>query len=41
MSAFTQTAKFAMGLYRGKAAIAYAGYVRRDELALLSLRTPR
>ncbi|HZR50767.1 MAG TPA: cytochrome P450 [Streptosporangiaceae bacterium] len=41
MSAFTQTAKFATGLYRGKAAVAYAGYVKRDELALLSLRPGR
>jgi len=41
MSAFTQTARFAIGLYRGRAAVAYAGYVKRDELALLSLRPGR
>ena len=41
MSAVTQTAKFAIGLYRGKAAVAYAGYVKGDALALLSLRPGR
>ena len=41
MSKLTQTAKFATGLYLRKGAIAYAGYVRRDDLAMLALRPGR
>jgi P450-derived glycosyltransferase activator len=41
MSDLTQTASFASQLYRRKAAVAYAGYVRRDPLARLSLRPGR
>src|SRR5580698_10608863 len=41
MSDLTQTIAFASQLYREKAATAYAGYVRRDQLARLSLRPGR
>jgi P450-derived glycosyltransferase activator len=41
MNAVTQTARFAAGLYAAKAGSAFAGYVKRDELALLSLRPGR
>jgi cytochrome P450 len=41
MSSLTQTIAFASQLYRDKAAVAYAGYVRRDPLARLSLRPGR
>jgi cytochrome P450 len=41
MSNLTRTVAFASQLYRGKAAVAYAGYVRRDQLAQLSLRPGR
>jgi cytochrome P450 len=41
MSDLTSTLKFAVDLYRAKAATAYAGYVRRDQLALLGLRPGR
>lgn len=41
MSQLSQTIKFASQLYREKAAVAYAGHVRRDPLARLSLRPGR
>jgi cytochrome P450 len=41
MSDLTSTITFAAQLYRDKAAVAYAGYVRRDPLARLSLRPGR
>jgi P450-derived glycosyltransferase activator len=41
MSDLTRTVAFAGQLYRRKAARAYAGYVRRDPLSLLSLRPGR
>ena len=41
MSNLTRTVAFASQLYREKAAVAYAGYVRRDPLARLSLRPGR
>jgi len=37
----SQTAAFVARLYRQRAAVAYAGHVRRDPLALLSLRQGR
>jgi cytochrome P450 len=41
MSEFRQVIKFASGLYRGHLDTAYAGYVKRDPLSLLWLRTGR
>jgi cytochrome P450 len=41
MSALAQTIKFASKLYRERASTAYAGYVGRDDLALLTLRPGR
>jgi P450-derived glycosyltransferase activator len=41
MSDLTTAIAFASQLYRQKAAVAYAGYVRRDPLARLSLRPGR
>jgi len=41
MSDFRQVAAFAAGLYRQRADIAYAGYLRRDPMALLVLRPGR
>jgi cytochrome P450 len=41
MSALTQTIKFAIKLYRERASTAYDGYIRRDDLALLTLRPGR
>jgi hypothetical protein len=41
MSNLTRTIAFASQLYRGKAGVTYAGYVRRDPLAQLSLRPGR
>jgi cytochrome P450 len=41
MSDLSRTLKFAADLYRAKASLAYAGYVRRDQLALLALRPGR
>ncbi len=41
MSDFGAAIKFASQLYRQRADIAYAGYVRRDPVALLSLRPGR
>jgi len=41
MSQFRQVAAFAAGLYRQRADIAYAGYLRRDPMALLVLRPGR
>ena len=38
MSDIGQAARFAARLYRGRATIGYAGYVRRDPMALLQLR---
>ena len=41
MSSVTQTVKFASQLYRQKAGVAFAGYVRRDPMALIGLRPGR
>jgi cytochrome P450 len=41
MSNLTQGIRFAAGLYRQRARQTYAGYVRRDQLALLTLRPGR
>lgn len=41
MSDLTHTIAFASQLYRDKTAVAYTGYVKRDPLALLSLRPGR
>jgi cytochrome P450 len=41
MSQLGQALSFAKGLYKQNATIAYAGYVRRDPLALLSMRPGR
>jgi len=41
MSDLSQTIAFAARLFREKAATVYAGYVRRDQLALLALRPGR
>ena len=41
MSDFRQVAAFAAGLYRQRADIASAGYLRRDPMALLVLRPGR
>jgi hypothetical protein len=41
MSDLSQTIAFASQLYRQKASVAYAGYVRRDRVAQLSLRPGR
>ena len=41
MSDFRQVAAFAAGLYRQRAAIASAGYLQRDPMALLTLRPGR
>jgi cytochrome P450 len=41
MSDLGQTVTFAVNLYRQRAGIAYAGYVRREPLALLQLRPGR
>jgi hypothetical protein len=41
MSKLGQAITFAAGLYRQRAAVAYAGYVKRDPLALLRLRPGR
>src|ERR1700735_4853990 len=41
MSDLGQAIAFACRLYRRRAGIAYAGYIRRDPVALLSLRPGR
>lgn len=41
MSDFRQAISFAAGIYRERTGIAYQGYVRRDEMALLQLRPGR
>jgi cytochrome P450 len=41
MSELGQALSFASGLYRQRASVAYAGYVRRDPMARLSLRPGR
>jgi len=41
MGQLSQAVSFARGLYRQRADMAYAGYVRRDPLALLQLRPGR
>ncbi len=41
MSEASRAVAFAVSLYREKAAVAYAGHVRRHPLALLNLRQGR